>query len=223
MRFHGWQAWLKRTWRRSRSQPRLTHAKSGFLQDFYPGIAFRRKVHYLFAHCFLPQYLQSDPRQFFAWTGRLGAENFAQVLWNRMEEAYGLVSPPDPMGEGRETESVRRWLWDLKARTVLMDERTSLILVMPPAPGMAADDYPRSFVPLPLGLLIGIVRTGEDRARYFILEAASSGSEAAPASGLIGTLCEWTEEDRHETLGLRAPASDQGAFVAALRELTRMA
>ena len=66
------------------------------LQEFYPDAAQRQKLHYHFAHRWLPAYVWSDPARFFGYFQRKEQEpaKFIQARWQIMEQQLGLALYP---------------------------------------------------------------------------------------------------------------------------------
>src|SRR6516164_6768980 len=81
-------------WCRDAMNPKIQE-DTRTLREFYPDSAMRHRVHYTFAHRFLPQYVHQNPYAFFKY---LYAENrqeptrFIQSRWSMIyEEMLGLA------------------------------------------------------------------------------------------------------------------------------------
>jgi hypothetical protein len=212
-----WQtAFRKRLRRGALAQPSVPETGRR-LQDYYPLPALRQRVHYLFAHCFLPAVVHGNPGYFFdsltiAERTEVGlSATLVQGLWNLMEETYGLVRKQASLEEDMKTP-LRR-VRDLQTWLQPVADRLGLIIQMPPFP--EADDNAIRVQSLPLAWLIGTVLLGRSRARYFTLEQPVCPNGMVPEEKGPGRLCEWKGDGRHFPHEIPV-APDRESFTAAI-------
>jgi hypothetical protein len=180
------------------------------LAGFYPDPEQRYRVHYTFAHRFLPQYVHENPRAFFygRYGGSAGGSSpadctrFIHSRWRIME---GMIA-----GASRPSETFRR-VTDLSARFETLNGQPFAVITMP------VPDRPVGAYFVAVVLLAPAADpeawTDDTRARVITLEC----SDAGPA---VGVLCEWTESGTHANTGRLLPA-DRESFLAAVADYLR--
>lgn len=177
--------------------------------DFYPDPEDRFRIHYAFAHQFLPKYVHRSPQPVFKAVYDLSIiepglrhdypDRFVHARWNLMELTAGLIEPPDPAKPPvlRRVKELKSWLAEVSGRRALLIEM--------PQPERTPHAY-----------FVGIVEVGP-AARVFALEMLDPNGEpnAVQPDGPRGVLCEWTRELKHLNLGhlVRPTRTD---FVAAI-------
>jgi hypothetical protein len=187
------------------------------LKAFYPDEALRHKLHYCFAHQWLPAYARSDPARFFGYfeRGEVEPTRFIQARWQMMEGELGVTAPPAP------GQMVIRRVSDLQMSVELPAPATSanqaialrrpIAIVQMPAPEFMTYAY---FVGIVLDPAQpnGIPQSIPE-ARVFTLEQIEGRDDR-------GRFCEWKraekaiEHFRYQTLV--APQRDE--FIRAIRE-----
>jgi hypothetical protein len=180
------------------------------LQEFYPDAGQRLKLHYHFAHRWLPAYAKSDPACFFGYFQRGEQEptKFVQARWQMMEQELKLIpSPP----AGRLTTAIRR-ISDLKMR-VDMSGRYPFAVVQMPLPEFMTHAYYIGIV-----LLSGKgqgVEPPKSEAKVFTLEKIEQSSTE-------GRLCEWAIAEReisHRNYGTQVPVTREEFIKAVLSKI----
>ncbi|HEY3898531.1 MAG TPA: FHA domain-containing protein [Chthoniobacter sp.] len=168
------------------------------LKEFYPDPAMRHRVHYDFAHRFLPGYVRQSPYAFFSavFDTQYPVEGytinrFIQSRWMMFEEMGGLI-PTRPIGQ-----RIFRRVLDLEISGEKMPYGPVSLIKMPPPEEVGE------------AILIGAVLLNAStepkswmhnvEARLFTFEKTFAGPEK-------GILCEWTP-DSHLNHGLVLPIS----------------
>jgi hypothetical protein len=166
------------------------------LADMYPDPDVRHKIHYTFAHRFLPQYIHSNPQAFFTYLypqdigdGVMEPVRFIQSRWTMFEEELGLL-PIKPLEEGM----LLRRITDL---SMSLHEVTGspVAFIQMPTPERPAEAF---FV---AAVLLTSTKSPKQwardiQARVFTLEAEIS------SDGKEGLLCEWDRGGRHLNYGV---------------------
>lgn len=187
------------------------------LREFYPDPAARHRMHYDFAHRFLPHYVQQNPHAFFSYLyrrdlpgGPVEPTRFIQSRWAMFEEHTGWGPRPDDSSVGG---LVFRRVTDL-AMTTQEVAGKPVALVQMPVPERPVEVY---FVAVAL-LASPTNPEGWPRdiqARVFTLEA---GCSEPPGEGQSGVVCEWTKEGTHRNFGV-AVGAHRAAFLQAVRDV----
>jgi hypothetical protein len=186
------------------------------LQEFYPDPAQRLKLHYHFAHRWLPVYAKSDPVRFFGYFQRGEQEpaKFIQARWQIMERELKLISPPPP---GQLATVIRRvsdlQMWvefpSTAAPSGEGSPRFPIAVVQMPVPEFMTHAYFVGIVLVPGEP--GGAEPAKPQARVFTLEKI----EQHPSDG---RLCEWiitAPETTHRNYGTQVPATRE-AFIKAV-------
>jgi hypothetical protein len=181
------------------------------LREFYADPEIRHRVHYAFAHVFLPAYIHENPFAFLYGFrqdipgGASDPTRFIQSRWCGFEEKEGLIErPSDPF------RMVFRRVSDL---TMSIEEVAGrpVALVQMPTPERPVEAF---FVAV---VLLAQTAPVEDwpsdvRARVFTLEANFPENAGR---GRAGVICEWTNEGVHHNLRLCIEA-ERDAFLQAV-------
>ena len=188
-------------------------------REFYPDPVNRHKVHYAFAHRFLPRYVQQNPRAFFALVfgkdshgGAMNPDRFIQSRWSMIfEVASGLA--PQGRDESKEGILFRR-VSDLTMTTHVLADR-AVAMVQMPSPERSAEAW---FVAAileasPVNLKAWSPDLG---ARVFTLESLEAGMHPElPDARQRGVFCEWTKSGEHRNFGFNIRA-EPDAFLSAV-------
>jgi hypothetical protein len=165
------------------------------LREFYPDSAERLKLHYLFAHRWLPAYVKSEAARFFGYfqRGEQKPTPFIQARWQMMERELKLIPVPTP-----DTVIIRR-VKDLHM-SVDSSGACPLAIVQMPTPEFVTHAY---FVGIVLLQQLEKFSEIGKAARIFTLEKVEDSSTE-------GSLCEWVFEESELTHGryaIRLPAT----------------
>ena len=188
------------------------------LREFYPDPWQRDRLHYVFAHYFLPSHLLRNPAELRAafcggrpggpWRKPCDPIRLIQAGWCRMEQEAGLGPTAAPLQELR-GRPLRRVL-DLEAWVEPVAGKFALFVEMPrpetPPGGLSAG---------PLAFFTGVVCLSDSEARYFTLERMRTEGEDLFCKE--GVLCEWTVDKTHVNHG-RLVDPQRASFVAAVAE-----
>jgi hypothetical protein len=205
------------------SMAKVTVEEKAF-REFYPDPAQRQKLHYYFAHVWLPGYARQDPARFFGYfqRGGVNSKRFIQSRFQIMEHEMGLTPPPLPSGQW----ATHRLLTDLQ------------IWVCAP-PAWVAPELPLPAEGLPVGVqAVAVVQmpTPEIMTHaYFIAIVGLSDPLVAERTEITGTraftlerregvvgegvLCEWLHPGTKERVHWKYPSLvevDRHAFAAAV-------
>jgi len=184
------------------------------LREFYPDSNQRHRVHYGFAHQFLPPYVHRDPNLFFSYLlrrdmpgGPMEPNRFIHSRWIMFEEAAKLV--PGGCDPSR-SDFVFRRVSDLSLSMIDLGSRPA-VLVQMPSPEQVAEAF-----------YVAAVLLSESRrpeswppdvpARVFTLEEMFPDNSNPIRRGV---LCEWTKEGQHRNLGMGVPF-ERDAFLRAV-------
>src|SRR5688572_22377748 len=186
------------------------------LREFYPDSAMRHKVHYGFAHKFLPQYVQQNPYAFFSYIfrqdmpgGAMEPTRFIHSRWAMFEKMAGLVKrESDPFKGGM----VFRRVSDLTMSTQVLAGKALAVMQMP------TPEQPFEAFFVAVALLASPAHPEnwqrDVQARVFTLEVEFSEH---PGEGKTGLVCEWTKDGDHRNFGFRIRA-ERDAFLRAVTE-----
>ena len=170
------------------------------LREFYPDPQTRHRVHYTFAHRFLPQYVRQNPYAFFSYLfnpnlpgGAMDPRRFLHSRWEMFEINAGLV--PDPGNPLRNPTPWRRPT-DLTMTIHILGGRPCALVHLP-VPEQPVEAH---FVGVVLQAQAADVGSWPEdvSARVFTLEAAHHSS---PGIAPYGVFCEWTKEGVHNNYG----------------------
>lgn len=176
-------------------------------QEFYPDATLRHKVHYAFAHQFLPSYVWQNPFAWFTYLlneempgGKDEPTDFIQRRWSAIfETRYKLVRPhPNPLAEGMTFRRVS----DLSMSMHSVAGRHCALVSMP-----TPEESPQAY-------FVAVVQTvggkdpkswtpGEVAARIFALERSQDGN---PERAVLG---EWVTEGKHKLIGFGVKATPE--------------
>ncbi len=181
------------------------------LREFYPDPELRHRVHYAFAHIFLPRYVRQNPHGFFGYlydqtTPLLPMEPtlFIHTRWYAIFEPRAGLVTPESVFAPINTVHVFRRVSDLSMSLQTVSNARAALVQMP-APERATEAY-----------FVCVVDAGP-AARVFTLEAECPTSAQTGNQGLV---CEWTAEGRHDNFGLGITV-DSGSFLRSLEMLLR--
>jgi hypothetical protein len=180
------------------------------LKEFYPDPEMRRRVHYSFAHRFLPEYLFSNPRGVVGGVyiePNIDCTKYVQARWQMMEERAGLAEQQAPHVRPlrfRRVTDLSAWKQEICGHPALW--------VKMPDPESSPQAYFVSAV-----LLVSATKPFEEwpkdaSGRLFTLE------RTVDDRGPNGVLCEWDRDGRHHNRLLLVPATPFG-FVGAVAEV----
>ena len=186
------------------------------LREFYPDAEMRHRVHYTFAHRFLPAYVWQNPAAFFrALYGEIDRgqptdpTRFLQSRWHAIfEPDYGLVTDEsvDPIATPKSKYVFRR-VSDLSMTLHDVGGGRAALVRMPP-PEQSPEAY-----------FVCILETG---ARVITLEYTRE-ELASKHEGDQGIICEWVREGAsgiHRNFGAGV-APEPEAFLHAVNLVTR--
>lgn len=179
------------------------------LEEFYPDPWLRGRLHYAFAHQFLPPYLLRNPRGLRAiLTGDRPFDpiRFIQSRWGLLEQEVGLVPPAE--SQPLFSEILFRRVTDLEAWVEPVAGKFAFFVQMPPPPPLTPWVGPRAHA-----YFTGVVCLSESEARYFTLERRVEDS--GEQSRKEGLLCEWTADGAHHNYG-QLVDPQRSLFVAAV-------
>jgi hypothetical protein len=205
------------------SRAKVTVEEKAF-REFYPDPAQRQKLHYCFAHVWLPDYARQDPARFFGYfqRGEANPNRFIRSRFQIMEYEMGLTPPPLPSGQWathRLMTDLQLWVcappaWaspDLQLPAGgLPAGVTGLAVVQMPAPEVMTHAYFVAVIALSDPLFTDSTKI--TAARAFTLEKRQ-GVEGA------GVLCEWLHPGTKDRIHWKYPslvAVDRHAFAAAV-------
>lgn len=166
------------------------------LCQYRPDAALRHRLHYQFAHRFIPDWATYHGRRFLtefllprADGSKTTPTDYAQLLWRMMEDLLDLRTPEAPMP----------WITDLSGLSVKLDGRLGLLIEMPPLEGPTEAIF----------IMVVAESTGSPAdwpekisTRVFTLERGVDEEGSRPQFGL---LCEWKEGSRHVNHRRRVP------------------
>ncbi|MBL9166654.1 MAG: hypothetical protein JNN07_02860 [Verrucomicrobiales bacterium] len=188
-------------------------------REFYPEAVLRNKVHYAFAHQFLPGYVWQNPFAWFSYLlneempgGKDEPTDFIQRRWSAIfETRYQLVRPhPNPLAEGMTFRRVS----DLAMSMEFVGGRHCALVSMP-----TPEESPQAY-------FVAVVQTsggndpkawtqGSVAARIFTLELAQDGN---PNNAALG---EWVREGKHALIGFGVKATREDVLRAIAGVLDR--
>jgi hypothetical protein len=199
-----------------------TRVDSRTFQEFYPDPVVRHKVHYWFAHQFLPKYVHEDPRRFFSYLfdrdtpgGAIEPTLFVHTRWTMFEQRAGLIKVEGDLVKGG---MVLRSVSELNMSLHVLADRAVALVQMPsperPAEAqfvaaalLASPADPRSWPP---GL----------GTRVFTLESLNAEMyPELPDARQRGVFCEWTKSGEHRNFGLLIRAEREAVLQAVARAL----
>ena len=186
-------------------------------KQFYPDQTLRHKVHYAFAHSFVPQYVFQNPFAFFSYLyrqdlpgGAMEPCRFIQSRWATMfERALGLTEKFQAGDQG----PVFRRVSDLSMSVQTLGGRASALIQLPPPENPTEAYFVCAVLMAPAASCSTWPR--DTAARIFTLEAMMPD---ASMRGNGGILCEWTKTGSHQNMGLAIPAQ-AGPFLEALESV----
>lgn len=203
------------------------------LCEFYPDAPVRAKLHYTFAHRFLPRYAHDNPFNFVRHDG-VEPTRFIQARWQMFEKMAGIQPPFGPPGQPMIFRRVR----DLKAWAQAVAGCQTLFVEMPVPEGptcaffiavallapleafQAADAAIQDHVfhsgPQPEDALLAPLRGAS--ARCFTLER-SAALEGDDRVLQVGGFCEWTSDGEHRNSGVHLSATRKMFVEAVTRAL----
>jgi hypothetical protein len=177
------------------------------LEQFFPDAGVRHRLHYGFAHRYLPQYVHESPEgalRFFCRDGQADPPApgrditiNVQARWHVFEGHMGVEEAPAG------AFAAPRWVSNLRASMLRIANRPAVLVEMP-----APERVPQAF-------FVGIV-FDLPTARVFTLERFQVQEGTNPCKP--GLLCEWGSDETHANSGRIVP-SDAGAFAAAVGAL----
>ena len=189
-------------------------------REFYPDPELRKKVHYAFAHQFLPSYVQQNPFAFFSYLwnddlpgGRTDPNRFLHSRWSVIFE--GRLNLPVPQGDSFKVGAGFRRVTDLNMTIQELDGRASALIQMPTPEQSPLAYFVCVVLMAPASQASSWSR--DVQARVFTLEAVFKADDTKCESGLI---CEWTKGGSHTNYGIAVPA-DGTAFLRAVESLLK--
>jgi hypothetical protein len=194
-----WKGFWRRLWLGNGAQAKGRESIHTF-REFYPEGGLRFKIHYAFAHKFLPQYVWQNPHAFFSYLyaddmpgGPMEPTRFIQSRWSAIfEKAVGVTSQ-----DSREFRRVS----DLSMSIQELDGRPSALVQMPTPEG-SVQAFFVCIVLLARELAAVSWRTDVE-ARVFTLEMKEQQHSGDKA---VGVICEWTSDGTHQNSGYVIPA-----------------
>jgi hypothetical protein len=175
------------------------------LREFYPDQALRHKIHYAFAHQFLPRYIHQNPRGFFMGLHLLkdpefnecDPTRFLHARWMMFAENARLIEKVDDPNNGTfyRVSDLSMSVHELNGQPVA--------LIQMPAPDFRLEAYFVAAVLLAPSAEAAAWK-GDVQARVFTLEAPVTEPVAGCTTGLI---CEWTRKGVHRNFAIASPAN----------------
>lgn len=173
------------------------------LEKFYNDPPTYHRMHYAFAHQFLPRYVHQNPRAFFSYLydqqlpgGVMEPTTFIQSRWSMFTDLVGGLSarPDEPLAGNLVFHRVT----DLSMSTLEVNNHASALIEMPKC-YRPPEAY---FVCVVLNALAAHVGSWPEdvQARIFTLEFEF-------ARRPTGVICEWTTAGEHRNLGQGVPAN----------------
>lgn len=196
-----------------------TREDSRKFNEFYPDPVQRHKVHYWFAHQFLPKYVQQNPYAFFSYLFRkdlpgcpMEPTRFIQSRWLMFEQDAKLVPiVGDPVNGGFVFRRIAELSMSLQ---VVADKPVALVQM--PKPEMPASAF---FIAV---VLLASPANPQSwprdvQARVFTLEDVDADLSKAHEHGVV---CEWESGGKHNNFGILIHA-DRDAFLRVVAAVLR--
>ena len=193
------------------------------LCEFYPDPKLRHRIHYSFAHGFVPRYVQQNPYAFLSYVYRKdlpgGPMEPTRFIHSRWSTIFDPASRPGLNVDVFSETVVFRRVSDLKMSLHDVGGRAGAIIEMP------LPEHPGEAFFIGVVLLAPIAEPAkwstDAKARVFTLEATTEqvvGTLGLRLAEGLGVLCEWTKEVVHLNWGTVIEARTD-LFVQAMNQV----